>query len=211
MDWTLPLTGILVGLAVAAPLGPVNLLVIRYTLGNGAAAGLMAGLGAVAGDGLYAAVAAFGISAVIELLSAHAGVVELAGGALLLIIGLRTALTTVGAGALATEDASRAPHGVSLFATTFALTVSNPATLVAFLALFGSLGDEVAQAGGRPLHAVALVAAVMLGSLLWWTTLTSLVGRFRHRVSALWLTRLNRVAGGAIAALGLLVLARALL
>jgi threonine/homoserine/homoserine lactone efflux protein len=199
----------LVGLAVAAPLGPVNLLVIRYTLGNGAAAGLMAGLGAVAGDGLYAAIAAFGISAVIELLSAHAVIVELAGGVLLLIIGLRTALTTVGAGALATDEPSSAPHGLGLFATTFALTLSNPATLVAFLALFGSLGDQVAQAGGHPLHAVSLVAAVMLGSLVWWTTLTSLVGRFRHRVSALWLTRLNRVAGGAITALGLVVLVRA--
>jgi threonine/homoserine/homoserine lactone efflux protein len=210
VDWTLPFTGVLVGLAVAAPLGPVNLLVIRYALGYGSAAGLLAGLGAVAGDGLYAAIAAFGISAIIEVLSAHAGIVELAGAVLLLAIGARTATTVVQPLAFAADDATRAPRGVSLFATTFALTVSNPATLVAFLALFGSLGEEVAQAGDSPLHAVSLVAAVMLGSLVWWSALTSLVGRFRHRVSAQMLTRLNRFAGAAIMFFGLVVLARAI-
>jgi threonine/homoserine/homoserine lactone efflux protein len=209
VDWTLPLTGMLVGLAVAAPLGPVNLLVIRYTLGHGAAAGLTAGFGAVVGDGLYAAIAAFGVSAVIDLLSAHAGVVELAGGVLLLAIGARTAVTEVGPFSLAGDAPARAPRGFSLFAATFALTVSNPATLVAFLALFGSLGDQVAAAGDSAVQAVSLVAAVMLGSLVWWSTLTGLVGRFRQRVSARVLTRLNRFAGAAIMLFGLVVLVRA--
>lgn len=208
MEWSIPVVGVLIGLAVAAPLGPVNLLVIRYALSHGSSAGLLAGLGAVVGDGLYAAVAAFGISAVIDVLSAYSNWIELAGGIVLLAIGIKTARTVVDTDAALSEP-SRAPHALNLFATTFALTVSNPATLVAFLALFGSVGDYVTVAHDRPLTSVSLVASVMIGSLLWWTFITATVGRLRYRVSGDLLSRLNRWSGLAIALFGLVVFVRA--
>jgi threonine/homoserine/homoserine lactone efflux protein len=210
VDWSIPVVGVLIGLAVAAPLGPVNLLVIRYGLSHGSSAALLAGLGAVVGDGLYAAIAAFGISAVIDILSAYSNWIELAGGLILLAIGLKTARTVVDA-APAFAEPSRTPHALNLFATTFALTVSNPATLVAFLALFGSIGDYVTVAHDRPLTSVSLVASVMIGSLLWWTSLTAIVGRLRYRLSGNLLSWLNQLSGFAIALFGLVVFVRALI
>jgi threonine/homoserine/homoserine lactone efflux protein len=210
VDWSIPFVGVLIGLAVAAPLGPVNLLVIRYALSHGSGAGLLAGLGAVAGDGLYAAVAAFGVSAVIEVLSAYSNWIELAGGIVLLAIGFKTARTVVDT-ASALSEPSRAPNAINLFATTFALTVSNPATLVAFLALFGSIGDYVTVTHARPVTSVALVASVMIGSLLWWTFVTAAVGRLRYRLSGSLLSHLNRWSGFAIALFGLIVFVRAVI
>ncbi|MFO1088357.1 MAG: LysE family transporter [Hyphomicrobiales bacterium] len=209
MEWTLPLIGMAIGLAVAAPLGPVNLLVIRYTLSHGFWPGLTAGFGAVVGDGLYAALAAFGVSAVIDVMQSHAASIELLGGLVLFALGIHTVRSHLDAGSITAPEPAGSPTPVHLFVTTLVLTVTNPATLLAFLAIFGAIGAHVAQFGGSSILAALLVVFVMAGATCWWLFLATIITKLRGRVSVAMLDRLNHISGVAIAVFGAFVLFRA--
>jgi threonine/homoserine/homoserine lactone efflux protein len=174
----------LVGLLIAAPVGPIGLLTIRRTLEQGRAAGLATGLGAACADALYGAVGAYGVSLVIEALLQARLPLGLGGGALLMWLAWK------GWHAPLAEEAAAAPGGAQLLASflgTFVLTLSNPATILSFLAVFASLaGDRQVQAPGL------MVAGVWLGSAAWWLLLTALVGRIGHRLDNRWRLRIQR-------------------
>ncbi len=197
MDLALMGRGLIIGLAIAAPVGPIGLLCIRRTLSQGRAAGFVSGLGAAAADAVYAAVAGFGISVFTSLVVGQAGWLRLLGGGALIYLGARTVLTRP-AGTQATVG-GRGLAGA--FLSTFALTLTNPTTILSFAAVFAGLGSgHGASDIGTTL---LLVGGVFGGSALWWLLLSHGANLFRSRLGPGGLRWVNIVSGAIIAAFGL--------
>ena len=177
---------LLIGLSIAAPVGPIGLLVIQRTLQRGGAVGLATGLGAAVADALYGALGAFGVNSLIQALQAARVPLALGGGAFLLWLAWRT---WSAAPATQAARASDARGLLGCFASTFALTLANPATIFSFIAIFGSLGARAA--GASPW---TLIAGVLVGSALWWLALSQAVAHMRGRFDGRWQRRINRAS-----------------
>jgi len=189
--------GIVIGFSIAAPVGPIGVLCIRRTLADGRTAGLVTGLGAATADTIYGFMAAFGLTALTDFLVGGQGWIRLLGGAFLLYLGIRTVRTPPA------ERAARL-RGSGLFgayATTFMLTLTNPMTILSFVAIFATIGVGTSRAD--PLAAAFLVLGVFLGSALWWLTLSGVVGALRSRFDLGQVTWVNRISGGIITAFGI--------
>jgi len=209
LDWLrLILGGLIIGIVVAAPIGAVNLICMRRTLTYGPLNGFISGLGAAVGDGFFAIVAAFGLSALSEFILRYEGWLKLAGGIVLVALGLHTyfadpakitAARRKGETLNGTDDL---PHTV---AATFLLTVTNPATLFAFTAIFAGAATELHYTQSAA-SAGFLAVGVIGGSALWWFVVTLAVGMLHGQLSDRWVHRVNQISGGAIALLGLIVL-----
>ena len=177
------LQSLLIGLSIAAPVGPIGLLTIQRTLQLGSAAGLSTGLGAAAADAVYGAIGAYGVSAMINALTAARLPLALGGGFFLLWMAWSILRAPVA------ERAAQATGGSDLlrcFAGTFVLTLSNPATILSFIAVFGVMAGRTAVASPT-----VMIAGVLLGSALWWLLLSTVVGRLRERFDAHWRRRVN--------------------
>jgi threonine/homoserine/homoserine lactone efflux protein len=200
----LVLAGIGIGVLVAAPIGPVNVLCIQRAVTKGFWAGLAAGLGAALGDGLLAAIAAFSMTAISEVMIAYAGPIQLLGGLLLIAFGVGL-LFTRPVLAIAPEQTSRLWEHTGIIPQTFFLTISNPGAIIGMLAVIGGLSSLI---GGLDtyLEALVLVASVMGGSLLWWLGLAKLISTIRHRLNESRLRLINRVAGTLLMAFGAVLL-----
>jgi len=200
----LVLAGIGIGVLMAAPIGPVNVLVIQRTVAGGFWAGLAAGLGAVLGDGMLAAIAAFSIRAISDVMAAYSGVIQFVGGLLLIVFGLAL-LVTKPALTIPVGQKSRLQEHTGIIPQTFFLTVTNPGAILGMAAMIGGLGSLI---GGLNtyLEALLLVVAVMGGSLLWWLGLSELIATIRHRLTESRLKLINRIAGGVLVAFGLILL-----
>jgi threonine/homoserine/homoserine lactone efflux protein len=189
------LQGALIGFSIAAPVGPIALLCIRRTLADGRLVGFVSGLGAATADGLYGAIAAFGLTFLSDVLLRNQEWLRILGGLYLCYLGTRIFLTRVTERA---GDPSR--RGIAgAYTSTFLLTITNPVTILAFLAVFAGLGIT---AGVDRAHAGALVAGVFLGSASWWLTLSLVVGFLRVRITPTILLWVNRLAGALIAGFG---------
>lgn len=209
MDLILLATGIAIGLAMTAPPGPVNMLVIRTSIGQGFRVAFLTGLGAVVSDMVYACVAAYGVSSIAHVITSHARPLLALGGVIVAVIGVRLARTRIGLDAQGPEvpEGRNAPLGK--MATAFTMSITNPGVLFGFLAIFSTMNAalRLGEGAGRPLTAVAGVA---IGATLWWLFLSFVVSRFRDRISETMLTRINRWTGILIAAFGFALLMEAL-
>ncbi len=193
------LKGILIGFAIAAPVGPIGLLCIQRTLTRGRWSGILSGLGAASADALYGCIAGFGLTALSELLLAWQTELQTIGGLFLLYLGWRTWRTPPAA-----EQAQTQPTRAGLlgdYLSTLALTLTNPVTILAFLGIFAGLG--LATAGQDFAAAIGLVSGVFTGSLLWWLLLAVGVGLLRGRLTPAALNWINRASGVLIAGIGL--------
>jgi threonine/homoserine/homoserine lactone efflux protein len=177
--------GFLIGFPIAASPGPIFFLVLRRTLSRGWRSGLVCGLGVATGDALYAGLAAFGVAAITNVLLGQRRWIGLIGGVAIALIGVRTLRLSPlpyphpeGEGNKGVG--SHRGELVGSYASTLALTLGNPATILSFIAVFAAFGLPVG-AGWQP--AVALVAGVMLGSALWWLGLTAAVSVIRGRLT----------------------------
>jgi threonine/homoserine/homoserine lactone efflux protein len=201
------LFGVGMGLIAAVPIGPVNLICIRRTFAFGPVNGFVSGLGAALGDGVFAAVTGLGLTWVAQLIEGYAAVIELTGGALLVYFGFRAFTASPMA---RIEDGEKCDDrgGASLvraIASTFALTVTNPATLLAFTAMFAGLGG-LAGGAGSYLDAGLVVAGVVGGSAGWWLVLTTVIGLFHTGITDGTVRIINRASGGLVASFGVAVL-----
>jgi threonine/homoserine/homoserine lactone efflux protein len=193
------LEGIVIGFAIAAPVGPIGVLCIRRTLAEGRVSGLVSGLGAATADALYGAVAALGLTFVAGFLMGGQAWLRLVGGAFLLFLGVRTFLARPAE--RAAPDARSGLPGA--YASTFFLTLTNPTTILSFAAIFAGLG-VAGDANGDALSAMLLVLGVFLGSAAWWFVLSGATSLFRTRLSVRGLRWVNRISGTLIAAFGVL-------
>ena len=190
-----PLTfarGFLLGLSIAAVLGPIGVLCVRRTLASGFAAGFLSGMGAATADAAYASLAAFGVTALTALLVEQRLWLRLVGGVFLLYLGLRTLRARP-----SLELAAAASVGglVGAYGSTLLLTLSNPMTIMSFVGIFAGLGLGM-LAGG------ILVFGVFVGSATWWLVLASAVTCFRARLSTKAFRAVNVASGLLIAAFG---------
>ena len=194
------LRGLVIGFSIAAPVGPIGLLCIRRTLTHGRASGLVSGLGAATADAAYGAVAGFGLTAIAAWLTGEQTWLRLLGGGFLLYLGGKTFLSRPGTRAVP------APHlGLAAdYVSTLLLTLTNPATILSFIAVFAGLG--LGGLDGNFRAATQLVAGVFLGSAVWWWILSSGVGWFREKLGPKELRWINWVSGGILFGFGLAAL-----
>ncbi len=197
--------GFVLGVAIAAPVGPIGLLCIRRTLEHGQAVGFATGMGAAVADTIYGAIAAFGVSALLVFLTGHETAFRLFGGLFLLAVALRTYFKA----ATACDDpVPNEKSCVGGFITGLTLTLTNPVSVLAFLGLFAGAGIT-GQLG--LLDAATLVWGVFVGASAWWLTLSSGVALVRHRISEDRLSLINHGTAVALAVFGVWALASALL
>ncbi|WP_035987267.1 LysE/ArgO family amino acid transporter [Leptolyngbya sp. KIOST-1] len=204
MEGWMLLKGMGLGLAIAAPVGPIGLLCIRRSLTQGQRMGLVTGLGAATADGLYGCIAGFGLTAVADLLTSHTRAMQLVGGLFLCYLGLTTLRANP-----ATEAAQVDRRGLwGAYASTLVLTLTNPATILSFIAIFAGLG--LVGSSQSWAASLALIVGVFLGSALWWLCLSWGVTLFSQRLTPARLKWLNRLAGAAILVFGLVAIGLAI-
>lgn len=192
--------GFIIGFAIAAPVGPIGLLCIQRTLNRGRRHGLVTGLGAATADALYGTVAALGLTAIASLLESMQVWLALAGGTFLAWLGVRTFITPP-----ATQAAALRPANLwADYASALGLTLTNPATIFSFLAIFAGMG--LATTGGETVPALMLVLGVFLGSAAWWLILSTGTALLRTRITPTTLRWVNRTAGVLITGFALYLL-----
>ena len=183
--------GLFIGLIVSAPVGPVNILCIQRTLQRGIWGGVAAGLGAVIGDGLLAATAAFGIKAISGVFETHQEQIKLIGGFILIFFGIRLffkkpiIFETV-------DDMAKLRRNAGAIPQSFFLTITNPGALIGMFALFSAVASWLG--GLDSFNALVLVLAVMLGSFAWWFGLSWLISIIRHHLNEKRVRLINQMA-----------------
>ncbi|MGE5806505.1 MAG: LysE family translocator [Ignavibacteria bacterium] len=188
MEFTFFLKGIFIGFAMAVPVGPIGIMCIRKTLTEGRLRGLIIGLGAATADLFYGCVAAFGLTVISDTLDNQRIWIRLVGGALLLFLGIRTFRAQP-------TDPKFHIHSSGIlrsYLTTVFLTLTNPLTIFAFIAVFAALGLGI---GLSIFSASTLVAGVFIGSCLWFFLLSSGTIFFRDKLDLVGLRWVNRIAG----------------
>ncbi|HET7084461.1 MAG TPA: LysE family transporter [Rhizomicrobium sp.] len=201
----LVMSGIVMGLIAAVPIGPVNLICIRRSFAFGPLNGFMSGLGAALGDGIFACVTGFGLTWVAQLIEGYATLIELTGGALLVWFGWRTFIAPPVIRCMEEREGEGRTNLLRAMVSTFALTITNPATLLAFTAMFASLGG-LAGGAGSYVDAGFVVGGVVAGSAGWWLALTTVIGLFHTKIGEQTMRRINRGSGILVAIFGLVVL-----
>jgi len=191
MDISLAIKGVLIGLSVAAPIGPMSMITMRRAIDRGLGAGLVSGLGIALADATYGAIAAFGLTTLSDLLIDHQRIIRLAGGVALLYIGWRI-LQNARKPVHARPETVTNQGLVRIVGTMYLLTMSNPTTILSFAAIFGGLGLSLGSSTGE---SALLVGSVFAGSMLWWLFLCGLLGRIRHRLTPEWIARIDVAAG----------------
>jgi threonine/homoserine/homoserine lactone efflux protein len=190
------LRGFLIGLSIAAPVGPIGVLCIRRTLAEGRLNGFLSGLGAATADMIYGAVAAFGLTFITELLVDQANWFRIIGGIFLLYLGLRTFLAKP-----ADQAAQVSQNGLlGAYLSTFFLTLTNPMTILSFIAIFAGL--RLGETNGNYISAAFMVLGVFLGSAAWWLGLSLGIGLLREKFTPTWMVWVNRLAGAIIIGFG---------
>jgi len=199
MEW-LFIKGLLVGFAIAAPVGPIGILCIGRTLSHGRLKGLATGIGAAVADALYGAVAGFGLTAIDVFLREQLIWLRVVGGVVLCFMGYKILRSKPA------EQSGELQQGsvAGAFLSALVLTLTNPMTLLSFAAIFTGL--RINAPGTTPAHVGALIGGVFTGSALWWIFLSLVAGLFRKVLTPAGLHWINIVSGAVIIAFGIFAL-----
>lgn len=199
------LSGVVMGLIAAVPIGPVNLICIRRTFAFGPVNGFVSGLGAALGDGIFAAIMGFGLTWIAQLIEGYATIIELIGGALMVWMGWKTFASPPMPRCVEEGDKGEGTNLVRAMVSTFALTITNPVTLLSFGVMFAGLGGLAGGAGSFD-DASLVVAGVVGGSTAWWLALTTIIGFFHARIDEKAMRLINRACGVLVMGCGAAVL-----
>ena len=194
---TLFFKGLIIGFAIAAPVGPIGVLCIQRSLHDGFKIGLVTGLGAAFADGTYGLIAGFGLTAISSILIAQQFWIRLIGGLFLLYLGIKLFLTVPQQRSAGKSDRS----SWHAFSTTYLLTVTNPATILSFIGVFAGLG--VGTSSTDYSEAIVLISGIILGSAMWWLFLSGGVALIlHHRLTPAVMRNINRLSGFIILVFG---------
>ena len=188
MSGALFLKGLAFGFVLAATVGPMWILCFRRTIASGALAGFVSGMGIAVADGLYGAIAAFGLTAISGLLLSYRFWVGLVGAAFLVYLGIKA---LIGAPPAASPE-EKTTGLLKAFLSTLGLTLTNPPTILAFVAIFAGLGLASSADYGA---ASLIVLGVFLGSAAWWIVLSAAAARLRKRIGPRLARAINIVSG----------------
>jgi threonine/homoserine/homoserine lactone efflux protein len=190
--------GVVIGLSIAAPVGPVGILRIRRTLANGRFMGFLTGFGAATADAVYGSIAAFGLTIISMLLINFQNYLRLGGGIFLFFLGLRFFFTKP------TNNNGQSGEATyfSAYVSAFFLTITNPLTILSFTGVFAGL-CIVTNTDNETINAILMVIGVFVGSTLWWVLLSSASSILKNRLTPKGLLWVNRISGIIILGFGL--------
>ena len=192
--------GLIIGLSIAAPVGPIGVLCIQRTLAKGRLAGLSTGLGAATADGIYGLIAGFGITLISSFLISQQTWIRLLGGIFLCYLGISTFISKPAEIAATIEEGGL----IGSYFSTLLLTLTNPMTIISFMGIFASLGSLTQN--NNYTSAAILVLGVFLGSALWWLMLSFIVSTLRSKFRPTELKWINKLSGTIIVVFGLATL-----
>ncbi len=197
------LEGLVFGMIIALIPGPIFFLIIQRTLREGRLIGFLCGLGAVQADAVYAIMSAIGLTAVSHYLLTYQSLITLMGGFFILFLGTKTFSRHI---AMPVTQSNKNGF-INAWLSTFALTMTNPVTILSYTAIFAGLGigeDDF-------LTAVIFVVGVILGALCIVVLLVSFLHYFRSKLSPQAFTMINKIAGITLIGFGVAAIVRALL
>jgi threonine/homoserine/homoserine lactone efflux protein len=200
MNIILFLKGVVVGLSMAVPVGPIGILCIRRTLLEGRLAGFVSALGLATADVVFGCIAGFGLTFISDFLISQQIWLRLIGGIFLCTIGLKILLTKF----VEREISLRGKGLLGAYTTMFLLTLTYPTTLLILLGVFAGLGIGATQ--GNYASIAALVLGVFTGSILWWAILSSFIGSLRNKLRTQNWQWVNKISGTLLIGFGLAVL-----
>lgn len=200
MGYTLLLKGIVIGFALALPIGPIGILCIRKTAAEGHLSGMVVGFGAALADALYGFVAAFGLTIISDTLLEQQIWIRLIGGGFLCYLGFKTYF----AKPPETAQPTNGRGYVGSFISTFLLTLTNPLSIIAFLGVFAGFGLRNGELSVG--SASTLIGGVFLGSSLWFFLLSYGVTLFRNKINSTGLGWVNRISGLLIVVFGIVAI-----
>lgn len=183
--------GILIGLLVSIPLGPIGVLVIQRTLNKNRIAGLLCGLGAALSDFFYAIVAGFSLTILIDFIREHEILFQTIGA--LVVLGLGIHIFFKNPVSDLRKNRFRRNNHYQDIVFSFLITLSNPLTVFVFLVVFASSG--VAVSLEQPYHSFFVILGIFIGALLWWFSFSGIVSLFRHKINLRILWWINKTAG----------------
>jgi threonine/homoserine/homoserine lactone efflux protein len=196
-----------IGFSIAAAVGPISLLCVQRTLQHGRGIGLASGFGIASADAFYGLIGGLGLTVITNFLVGLQFSLRLIGGVVLVFLGVKSFLVK---GEI--QAAEERPHGVANYfraaSSIFLLTLSNPMTIISFLAIYTGIG--VLDLDHDWIDAVAFSLAIYIGSSLWWLVLVSGVSQLRNRFEVSTLLQLNRISGAVIVGFGMLILGQVL-
>jgi threonine/homoserine/homoserine lactone efflux protein len=189
LDGSLFIQGIIIGLTLAVPVGPLSLLCIHRSVADGRLHGIISGIGIASADSFYAAVSFLGLTIISGLIMAQQYLFRSLAGIVLIFIGIRVFLSIPG------STSSHTGHETYLkdYLSTAAIAVANPLTLLFFMVIVPGFG--VVIHGNSLLSALEFVGGVFFGSVVWWVVLCGSVGTVRTRISGENLRLINRISG----------------
>lgn len=197
--------GLIVGMLIAAPVGPVNVLCIQRAIERGFWGGVAAGIGSVAGDALIALCAGLGVGSISGVVETHRAIIQAIGGVALVAFGLRLFFSAPKLSMETGTSRARLKDFVWDIPQTFFLTITNPGAVLGLFAVFGGVSTFVEV--HSTIDVLLLVAAIASGSMLWWVGLSNLIGRYRHHIDLRKLNLINRVSGMLLAIFGAILIA----
>lgn len=200
MEFWLFLKGFALGFCVAVPVGPIGLMCVQRALLFGRTAGFVTGMGAAAADGMYGLIAGMGLASVTQFLQSGEKWLQIIGGVFLVLIGYKMARAPVPQLISCPTQLPKRKSKRRLFSESFLLTLTNPMTILGFLAVFAGFG---LPANSGPMAVATIVAGVLVGSACWWLFLSTLAAFYREKLKPSFLARFNLVAGLLVAVFGI--------
>ncbi|MDR3646746.1 MAG: LysE family transporter [Candidatus Babeliales bacterium] len=194
------LDGFILGLAVAAPIGPVGVLCIKKTLSSGLGVGLSSGFGASIAKVCYGIVVGFGLTSVSNFLINYNTYISIIGAAFLTYLGIKIFMTKPDMNC----NEAQKENKVTAFITMFMLTIMNPMTVLSFLAVFSGLG--IANTAASYSNGCTLIAGIFSGSMSWWIFLCTIVNLFRQKINSNVLSWINKISGVVIVSFAVIII-----
>jgi threonine/homoserine/homoserine lactone efflux protein len=188
--------GIIIGLTLAVPIGPISLLCIQRTIAEGRLHGIVSGLGVSTADSFYAAITVLGLTVISSLIIAHQYLFRSIAGIILILIGIRVFMLVPSG---LNQKSVHEPY-LKDYLSMVGIAIANPMTLVFFLVILPGFGVIIQESAFVP--AAEFVAGVFFGSAVWWIILCGSVGSVRSRISVKNLALINRISGVLISCFG---------
>jgi threonine/homoserine/homoserine lactone efflux protein len=185
--------GFIVGILLAMPFGPVNLLGIQRAVERGFFGGMAAGLGIMLGDGLIALGASMGVNAISGAIRDYRTAIQILGGVTLLGAGIKLYLTQPTVDMEVQAERATLWDYIWDIPQSFFLTITNPGAVLGLTAIFGGVSSFVEI--GSHIDALTMVAAIMGGSFCYWFVVSQRISQVRHRLDKVQLGQINRIAG----------------
>lgn len=194
--------GFIVGLGASIPLGPLGVLCVQKTLSKGRNSGFFTGLGASVSDTFYAGLSLLGLAFIENFISQNRTPVMIIGGIIIILIGLKVYFTNP---IKQIKQKNTTKRHLEDFVEALVMTITNPGAIFLILGLFATVGIHTEESI-EDTSVITILWGVFLGTVTWWFTLTTTINVFRKRFRLKQLITINKIAGVAIAVLGIIAI-----